>query len=130
MHQNLQRRVNTMRLYYNAAKKYKKPIPADTGARLKYDIKELRLHPEKLTKAFQEQEQEAKEQQETKHDWEEWGYYQKTLGKLLEKTYTLSKKPTMEKEPEWTLKLEEWGTNKEIEDLEYAHKKEVLYNMK
>ena len=29
----------------------------------------------------------------------------------------------MSKEPDWTLKLEEWGTNKEIEDLEYAHKK-------
>ena len=29
----------------------------------------------------------------------------------------------MEKEPEWALKLEEWGTKKEIEDLEYAHKK-------
>ena len=36
----------------------------------------------------------------------------------------------MEKEPEWTTKLEEWGTNTEIEDLEYAHKKEVSYNKK
>ena len=38
-------------------------------------------------------------------------------------TYPLSKKATMAKEPDWTLKLEEWGTNKKIEDLEYAHKK-------
>ena len=29
----------------------------------------------------------------------------------------------MAKEPEWALKLEEWGTKKEIEDLEYAHEK-------
>ena len=29
----------------------------------------------------------------------------------------------MAREPEWTLKLEEWGTDKEIEDLDYAHKK-------
>ena len=54
MKKNQPHRVQTMQLYYNAAKKYKKPIHADTGTRLKYDIKELRLHPGKLTKAFQE----------------------------------------------------------------------------
>ena len=112
-----------MQLYYNSAKKYKQPIPADAGLRLKYDIKEIRLHPEKLTRSFQEKEQEAKGEQETIHDWEQWGDYQKSLGKQLEKPYPLRKKTTMAKEPEWTLKLEEWGTNKEIEDLEYAHKK-------
>ena len=32
----------------------------------------------------------------------------------------------MGKAPGWTLKLEEWGTNKEIEDLEYAHKRSTL----
>ena len=49
-----------------------------------------------------------------------------TIRRRLEtarKTYPLSKKATMAKEPEWTLKLEEWGANKEIEDLDYAHKK-------
>ena len=29
----------------------------------------------------------------------------------------------MAKEPEWTLKLEECGTHKEIDDIDYAHKK-------
>ena len=72
MNQNPQRRVQTMQLY-NADKKYKKPIPSDTGTRLKYDIKEIRLHPGKLAKAFQEYEQETDEQQETQHDWGEWG---------------------------------------------------------
>ena len=46
MNQNQHRRVQTMQLYYNAAKKYKKPIPAETGKRLKYDIKAPRMRPE------------------------------------------------------------------------------------
>ena len=58
--------------------------------------------PGKLTKTFQEQE--ANEKQETKHDWREWEDYQKTLGKLREK-YPLSKKAMMAKEPEWALNL-------------------------
>ena len=74
-----------MQLYYTAAKKYKKPIPADNGARLKYDIKELRLHPEKLTKSFQEHQQESNERQEIKHEWGDWEDYQETVGKLLGK---------------------------------------------
>ena len=41
--------------------------------RLKYDIEELRLRPGKLTKAFQDQKQEEAKEQETTHDWEEWG---------------------------------------------------------
>ena len=39
------------------------------------------------------------------------------------KDISTHQKATMAKEPEWTLKLEVWGTNKEIEDPEYAHKK-------
>ena len=31
MHQGQQRRVQTMHIYYNAAKEYRKPIPAETG---------------------------------------------------------------------------------------------------
>ena len=37
-------------------------------------------------------------------------------------TYPLSKKATMAKEPEWKLKLEEGGTHKEIDELDYAHR--------
>ena len=51
------------------------------------------------------------------------GKYQKTLGGLLEKLSHSEKKATMAKEPEWTLNLEEWGTHKEIDELDYAHKK-------
>ena len=40
------------------------------------------------------------------------------------KTYPLRKKKApMAKEPEWAIKLDEWGTNKEIEHLECANKK-------
>ena len=46
------------------------------------------------------------------------------------KTYPLSKKETTAKEPDWTLKLEESGAKKEIEDPEYAHKTEAPYNKK
>ena len=48
-------------------------------------LQELRLHPGKLTEEFQEQEQETKTSQETRHGWGEWEEYQKTLGELLEK---------------------------------------------
>ena len=90
--------------------------------RLKYDIKELRLHPEKLTKAFQDQ-QDRGETHESTHDWEEWETYQKTLGELLVKTYPLNKKETTAKEPEWALLLGKWGTRQEIDKFEHAYKK-------
>ena len=54
----------------------------------------------------------------------------KTLGKLLVKTYPLKKQETSAKEPAWTLQLEEWGTQQEIDNFEYSHKKEVPYNRK
>ena len=82
--------------------------------RLKYDIEELRLRPGKLTKAFQDQKQEEAKEQETTHDWEEWGNYQKTLGELLAKTYPLSKKETITKEPEWAMELENGGRARKL----------------
>ena len=48
MGNNQPHRVQTVQIRYDAAKKYEKPIPDETGGRLKYDIKELRLHPKKL----------------------------------------------------------------------------------
>ena len=56
VNQNQQRRVQTMQLYYNAAKKYKTPTPPDDGRVIKYDLRELRLRPEKRAKGYQEQE--------------------------------------------------------------------------
>ena len=114
-------------------RKYKKPIPDETGEQLKYDIEEPRQHPEKLTQAYQEQQwkQERKENHPlTKHDWGEWADYQKTLGELLVKTYQLKKQETTSKEPAWTLRLEEWGTQQEVDKFEHAYKKEIAYNKK
>ena len=85
MKQKKQHRVQTTHPYYNAAKKYNHPIPADARTRLKYYIRELRLRPQRLTKGFQEQEQESRTSQETRHDWEEWGDIKK-LGKLHAET--------------------------------------------
>ena len=48
--QHRHRRVQVMQLYYNAARKYRQPIPPERGGGLKYDIVEIRLRPEKLTK--------------------------------------------------------------------------------
>ena len=81
------------------------------------------MRPGKLTNAFQDHQQGKEKEHETIHDWKEWGGYQKTLGALLVETYPRSKKETNAKEPEWTLKLEKWGTQKEIDELEYAPQK-------
>ena len=59
MNQDQQRRVQTIRIYYNTAEKYKQPTQAETGSRLKYDIKELRIHPGKLTQPYQKLGQES-----------------------------------------------------------------------
>ena len=66
MGQNQQRRVQKMQLYYNAAQKYKISTPSDTGKMLKYDIRELRIRPGKLTQWYQEQEQAASRTKNTK----------------------------------------------------------------
>ena len=92
MNQNQQHRVQTMQLYYNTSKNYKKPIPTETGKNLKYDVKELRENPEKLTKAYGEHEKQNTSQNQQEHDWAEWETYQTKLGKLLEETYPLKRK--------------------------------------
>ena len=43
------------------------------------------------------------------------------------KTYPLRKASTKPKEPEWALRIEEWGTRQEIDDVEYAHKKKKFH---
>ena len=127
MHQNQQHRVQTMQLYYNASKKYKNPIPAETGRNLKYDVKDLRKHPEKLTEAYQKQQQEIGRTEQPGHNWREWEEYQMALGKLLFKTYPLKKKDAKAQEPEWTSRLDEWGAEKEKDDLTYTYKeREIL----
>lgn len=113
MNQNQQHRVQTMQLYYNAAKKYKKPIPTETGKNLKYDVKELRENPAKLTTAYEKHEKQNTSQNQQKHDWTEWESYQTNLGKLLEETYPLKKKDTEITEPTWTTLMEKWGTGEE-----------------
>ena len=81
MNQNQQRRVKTMQSYYNAAKKYKKPTPSETGARLKYDVNVLLLRPEKLKQEYRKREQESETEnlQEAQQEWMGWADYQRTL---------------------------------------------------
>ena len=58
------------------------------------------------------------------------GKLQRANGGIVEKTYPLSKEKTKPKEPEWTLRLEEWGTKKEIDDMEHAYEKKKHYSRK
>ena len=97
MNQNQQHRVQTTQLRYNASTKYKTPTPQDTGWELKYDILELRLHPEKLAKWYQEQEHEAEkakesnketqQQGQTDNATQEWLNYKNKLGAALKQIY-------------------------------------------
>ena len=91
-----------MQLYYTDAKKYKEPTPSGKWRKLKYDIRELRLRPGKLTKWYLEQEQEA-ERTRTMHSnaqkkekldnaTQEWRNYKNKLGEALQKICPLSKK--------------------------------------
>ena len=59
------------------------------------------------------------------------------MGELSENTrgatgrhISTQKKGTNTKEPEWALKLGKWGPQKEIDELEYARKKEAPYRKK
>ena len=61
-----------MHLYYNAAKKYKQPIPNEAVGKLKYDVKELRGNPEKLTKSYREYEKHHSSQTHQVREWAEW----------------------------------------------------------
>ena len=122
MNQNQQHRAQAMKLYYSASKKYKKPIPTETGENLKYDIKELRENSEKLTKAYQEYEKQNSPQSQQEHEWAEWETYQKTLGKLIEETYPL-KKGHGNSRTKMDNTNEKWGTDIEKEEINYAYKK-------
>ena len=76
MNQNQKHRARKIQRYYNAAKKYKTPTPPGTGGERKYDIRELRIRPENLTKWYKEQEGENEkgetgrehDQEQTKQD--------------------------------------------------------------
>ena len=112
MNQNHQHRVQTTHHYYNAAKKYKKPITADAGTTLKYDIKALRIRPGKLTKAFSRTRTRSQGSTGNKARLERMGRISENTSGTARKTYPLIKKATMAKKPEWTLKPEEWEQTK------------------
>ena len=87
--QKQNRRVQKLLLYDNAAEKYTKPAPVETGRALTYDISEQLIHPEKLTKWYQEQDREAAAQTSQKmnvgqkqHDdaMQKWLQYKTKLG--------------------------------------------------
>ena len=106
MNLNQQRRVHTTQLYYNAEKTRKVPIAAETGAQLKYDIREPRIRPERLTKWHQCREDEALAQQDgdrqrkKETDIQDWTLRQTQLGDAIHRVYPLSKKQTTPSEPE------------------------------
>ena len=59
MQQNQQRRVQTTQLYYCVAENTK-PIPAETGKHLKYDMKEVRA-PGRLAEEYQKRQEQNKD---------------------------------------------------------------------
>ena len=135
-----QHRVQAMHLYYNAGNKYKTPTPQDTGGGLKYDLRELRLHPEKRqavpktrkgTRGKQEENtmknthNKTNGQEHTNNIMQSWLNYKTQLGKALTRIYPLSKTQKNPEEPEWVTKREQWGTEQEIRQLGNAYKKEL-----
>merc|ERR1712112_460451 len=129
--QNQQHRVQTLQLYYSAAKKYKKPIPTETGTQIKYDLKELREYPEKLTEEYREYTEREAEGLGEKHNWREWKEYNQTLRKLLVQTYPLKEKQTKAMGPNWILLMEKWGTEEEKRGFKYDNRKrEMPYTRK
>ena len=56
---------------------------------------------------------------------DEWLSYKTKLGTALIQIYPLSKTKTDPTEPEWVTKLEQWGTEQEIQQLDNAYKKEL-----
>ena len=69
-----------MQLYYNAARKYKNPIPTEAGKNLRYDIKELRESPGKTNKNLAEEVKQDSSQSRQENEWAEWETYQRKLG--------------------------------------------------
>ena len=97
---------------------------------LKYHVRELRIHPEKLTKWHQEQEQEAakanalnketQKQEKIDNATHEWLNYKNKLGAAITQIYPRRNKQTHAGEPEWVTKLAQWRHEKEIRQLDHA----------
>ena len=137
MSQNQKRQVQTMRIYYNTAKKYEKPTPIETGRPPKYDIREIPHSPRKTHQVVTGGEQQASSQTtqkknagQKKHDnaMQEWPQYKTKLGEALKQIYTRSKKQTHPKEPEWATRSEEWGKNKKYSNCDMPTRQEQHSN--
>ena len=116
MNQYIQRRVRKIQLYYNTEKKYITPTPSETGKKIKYDIPELRIRPEKLTKRHRYQEEkDASAHQESRdpkghgNTAPEWIRPKNKLGEEIQKVYPLSKKQRKPEEPASVTRLKERG---------------------
>ena len=55
----------------------------------------------------------------------EWLSYKTKLGKSHIQIYPLRKQKSDPTEPEWVTKLEQWGADQEIRQLDNAYKKEL-----
>ena len=140
MNQNQQHRVQAMHLYYNAAKNIRRRRRKTLGeysnmtyANYAYVRKNL-LNGTKNRKTERNTEKNRREMRKNKQNkikklhpvnntMEEWIKYKTKLGKALIQIYPLSKKKTDPAEPEWVTKLEQCGTEQEIQQLDNAYKK-------
>ena len=68
---------------------------------------------------------ETNEQDHTNNIMQTWLNYKTQLGKALTQIYPIIKKQTNPEEPEWVTRLEQWGTEQEICQLDNAYKKEM-----
>ena len=112
-----------MRRYYNSAKKYKNPTPTQRGRRVKYDIQELCLLPGNLAQWYQEREKEETKEPNGGSYAKEWEDYQEQLGKAMDQIRPLRKTKPELTEPSLVIRLEDWGTEQEIHQLEDAYMK-------
>ena len=92
------------------------PTPSETGAKLKYDIRELRLRPERITKWYKGLEDEEYAQQEKgnqkkkENDAQDWALYETQIGEAPQQLYPLRKKKGNPAEPELVTALGMGGT--------------------
>ena len=83
-----------------------------------------------MTKWYQGQEKENGNRENKMNNMtDKNGKYEGGMGKALGNLPT-QKGKTNRKEADWVIRLEAWGGRKEIQESEYAYKKEKNYNKK
>ena len=133
MHHRQQQSVQTMQLYYNAAKKYTTPIPPVTGGMFKYEIRKLRIRPEKLTKTApmpsrgrKSEHQDTEPMKEHENATRKWIRFKTKLGQAMQQIYPLRKKQTTPEEPARVKRKEEWGETRNTPNGAIVQKRSAL----